>query len=106
MVVAEDAVEGHIPFKLDPAVPGHEEFDGIAVEDDHTCPQHEFPAVIEVPQGDEMFESERFTERDRQNNHHGKSGEYRSGDEVRGHDGVIPSWNLRNSEVQGDGAVH
>src|SRR6267142_221342 len=88
------------------AVERHEEFEEIAVSDDEPGGQHDLGHVVQVANGDELFEAIGLAQRNRDGQDHGKARIDGAGHEIRRKDRGMPAGNYGDCEIETHYSVH
>ena len=88
------------------AVPGEEQFHGVAVADHQAGRQHDLGHVVDVAHRDQAFHPVEAADGDGEGEHHGEAGVDGAGDEVGREDGGVPAGNHRHREVEAHHRVH
>ncbi len=68
--------------------------------------QHDLPHVVDVANGDHVFQVIERPDRDGQGEDHGEAGIDRAGDEVGREDGRVPARELRHRKIEADDRMH
>ena len=105
-VLTERAVDERELLVHRARVPRDEELHRVRVADHATGHEDDLVHVVEVAQRDEVLETEEFTRRNRERDHHREAGEDCASDEVRREDRGVPTGQLRGREVERNDRVH
>ena len=88
------------------AIPGDEEFHTVGIANEGTCQQDDLIHILDMTDGNEVFEVKHDPARNGECNHHRESREDRTRDEVRREDCSVPTGDDRRCEVEGNHRVY
>ena len=96
----------HPAFIRITTVPGDEELHQVDVINDQAADQGQLGDLVDVAQGDDLFQTAPFAERNQKHQHHAKAAEHGSDHEIQRENRGMPAGNLRRTEVQTDDGTH
>ena len=87
-------------------VPAHEEFHPVAVSHDQAGGEHHLAHVVDVADGDQVFQVVELADRNRQRDDHGEAGVDGAGHKVGREDRRMPAGKDGHREIEADDRVH